>query len=166
MPTPSRPTVLAVAALLLTSAPLALHAADPPIPSPSTTSAAPASPEEQAIAQLEQHLALASAKDRCFLYTELVHAMTELAGRQLLAGDSDQANATLKRVTHYAELIHLGLSNDSKRLKNAEMLMQQTTFRMNGFLRSTSGEDRANLQAALKQLNHVEDELMTQVFRH
>lgn len=159
MPSPStlvlsRILPLLIAALLL--APLAIHAAEP----------ASLNPEELAVAQLELRATQASVRDQCFLYTELVHTMTELAGHQMLAGDSDRANATLKRVIHYADLIHLGLSNDTKRLKNAEMLMQQTTYRMNTFLHATSGDDRVNLQAALKQLNRVEDELMTQVFKH
>ncbi len=123
-------------------------------------------PEEQAIALLESRAAQASLKDQCFLYTELVHSMTELAGHQMLAGDSDRANATLRQVTHYAHLIHLGLSKDTRRLKNAEQVMQQTTFRMSSFLRATSGDDRTNVQLALKQLNHVEEELMTEVFKH
>ena len=133
---------------------------------PSAKAADALTSEEQAIAQLETRAAQASLKDQCFLYTELVHNMTELAGRQMLAGDSDRANATLKQVAHYADLIHLGLSKDTKRLKNAEQVMQQTTFRMSSFLRATSGDDRANIQLALKQLNHVEEELMTEVFKH
>ncbi len=156
MPSPARRILPTLAATLLLAFPLALRAAEP----------ASLTPEEQAVAQLELRAAQAGLKDQCFLYTELVHTMTELAGHQMLAGDTDRANATLKRVTHYADLIHLNLSTDSKRLKNAEMLMQQTTFRMNGYLRATSGDDRANLQAALKQLNRVEDELMSQVFKH
>ena len=123
-------------------------------------------PEEQILAQLESRAAQASVKDQCFLYTELVQKMTELAGHQILAGDSEHANATLKQVAHYADLIHLGLSKDTKRLKNAEQVMQQTTYRMSTFLHATSGDDRANIQLALKQLNHVEEELMAEVFKH
>ena len=123
-------------------------------------------PEEQAVSQLELRATQAGLRDQCFLYTELVHSMTVLAGHQMLAGDSDGASATLKRVAHYADLIHLGLSRDTKRLKNAEIVMQQTTYRMSTFLHATSGDDRVNIQLALKQLNHVEDELMTEVFKH
>ncbi len=123
-------------------------------------------PDEQTILQMEQRAAQASVRDQCFLYTELAHIVTEMAGHQMLVGDTEQASASLKRVGRYAELIHLGLANDTKRLKNAEMLMHQTTFHLSGYLRATSGEDRETLQAALKQLNKVEDELMTQVFKH
>ena len=147
--------LLAILTLLLGSA--SIHAA----PNPTGIL-----PDEQALLQMEQHAAQASLRDQAFLYTELVHTMTEIAGHQMLLGETEQASASLKRMARYAELIHLGLTNDTKRLKNAELLMQQTTFHLTGFLRATSGEDRESLQAALKQLNKVEDELMTQVFRH
>lgn len=123
-------------------------------------------PDQQMLSQLEQKAMLAGPREQCFLYTELVHTMTELAGKQMLAGDVEAASATLKRVEHYAQLIHLGLANDTKRLKNAEMLMHHTTHRLGDYLRAASSDDRETLQATLKQLNLVQDELLTQVFKH
>jgi hypothetical protein len=123
-------------------------------------------PDAQALSQLELRAEQANPRDQCFLYTELVHTMTEIAGRQMLNGDIDQASATLKQVEHYATLIHLNLANDTKRLKNAELLMHQTTYRLGEYLHKSSGEDRDTLQATLKRLNQVHDELLAQVFRH
>lgn len=123
-------------------------------------------PDDQALSQLEQHAQLANPREQCFLYTELVHTMTEIAGKQILAGDVDTASLTLKRVEHYAQLIHMGLTNDTKRLKNAEMLMHHTTHRLGDYLHAASSDDRATLEATLKQLNQVQDELLAQVFKH
>ncbi len=123
-------------------------------------------PDEQTLSQLEQHAQQANPREQCFLYTELVHTMTEIAGKQMLAGDVDRASATLKRVEYYAQLIHIGLANDTKRLKNAEMLMHHTTHRLGDYLHAASSDDRATLEATLKQLNLVQDELLTQVFKH
>jgi phage terminase large subunit len=92
--------------------------------------------------------------------------MTEIAGRQMLNGDVDQASVTLKKVEHYATLIHLNLANDTKRLKNAELLMHHTTYRLGEYLHKASGEDRATLQSTLKRLDQVHDELLAQVFSH
>lgn len=122
--------------------------------------------DQQALAQLEQRASSANPREQCFLYTELVHAMTEIAGKEMHDGEVEQAGVMLKRVEHYAQLIHLGLANDTKRLKNAEQLMQHTTFRLNGLLRAASIEDRETLKSTLKQLDQVEDELMAQVFKH
>ena len=123
-------------------------------------------PDAQALAQLELRAQQAGPRDQCFLYTELVHTMTEIAGKQMLDGDIDQASATLKKVEHYAQLIHLNLANDTKRLKNAELLMHHTTYRLGEYLHKSSGEDRDTLQATLKRLDQVHDELLAQVFRH
>jgi hypothetical protein len=118
----------------------------------------------EGIQQLEQRALQASPRDQCFLYTELVHSMTELAGKQMLAGDIDHANATLKRVDHYAHMIHAALASNDKRLKNAEMLMHHTIQRLGDYMHAASGEDQASLKTTLKQLDQVHSEILTQVF--
>ena len=44
-------------------------------------------PDPQAMAALMAKADQAQPKDQCFLYAELVHQMTELAGQQLSTGD-------------------------------------------------------------------------------
>lgn len=122
--------------------------------------------DDQAISQLEQRAEQASPREQCFLYTELVSAMTEAAGKQLNDGDLDRASATLKKISKYAELIHMNLARDTKRLKNAEMLMHRTTYRLTEYLHRASTEDKPTLQATLKQLSQVQSEILTQVFNH
>lgn len=122
--------------------------------------------DAEAFTQLELRAQQANPREQCFLYAELVHSMTELAGRQMLAGETETASATLKRVESYAQRIHLGLAKDTKRLKNAELLMQRTSHRLGEYLHMASSEDRPVLQATLKQLDQVHDELLTQVFSH
>jgi hypothetical protein len=123
-------------------------------------------PDAAALSQLEIRAQQANPRDQCFLYTELVHTMTEIAGKQMLDGDIEQASATLKKVNQYAQLIHMDLASNTKRLKNAEMLMHHTTYRLNEYLHQASNEDRATLQQTLKQLDQVHDELLAQVFKH
>ncbi|HEU4635146.1 MAG TPA: hypothetical protein VFS41_03150, partial [Edaphobacter sp.] len=78
--------------------------------------------DEQQLLQLEQKAEQANPRDQCFLYTELVSSMTQLAGQQMRNGDPDRALATLQKVTKYAQMIRFSLSHDAKRLKNAEKL--------------------------------------------
>ena len=122
--------------------------------------------DANAIAQLEQRALAAKPREQCFLYTELVHAMTEIAGHEMLAGNPENAAAALKRVQRYASLIHTGLSDDAKRLMNAQMLMHHTTRRLGEYVRKTSFDDRETMEATLKQLTAVEDELLIRVFAH
>jgi hypothetical protein len=137
-----------------------------PVCRAASSSADEAALDPQAIAQLEDRAATADPREQCFLYTELVHNMAEVASRQIAEGDSTRANLTLKKIEKYAHLIHTGLPKDSKRLKNAEMLMHQTTYRLANFLHGASDEDKPTLQATLKQLDSVHDEILTQVFSH
>jgi hypothetical protein len=118
-----------------------------------------------ALAALQAKADQAHPRDRCFLYAKLVSQMTDLAGQQFHSGDSERASETLKRVQQYAEKIHMGVANDSKKLKDAELLMQRTSFHLKDILNEATYEDRQVLQATLKQLNQVQAQLMTQVFK-
>src|SRR5258708_12842299 len=92
-------------------------------------------PDAQALAQLELRAQQAGPRDQCFLYTELVHTMTEIAGKQMLNGDIDKASDTLKKVNHYAQLIHMDLATNTKRIKNADILIHHTTYLPAKYLR-------------------------------
>jgi hypothetical protein len=118
-----------------------------------------------ALATLQVKADHAPPRDRCFLYATLVSRMTNLAGHQLNSGDSGQALETIKAVQQYAEKIHKGVAGDSKKLRDAELLMQRATFRLQDILGEASYEDRQTLEATLKQLNQVQTQLMTQVFK-
>jgi hypothetical protein len=89
----------------------------------------------------------------------------DLASQQFNSGDSGQASETLKLVQKYAEKIHTGVSDDSKRLRDAELLMQRTSFRLESIRSRASYEDRPVLEVTLKQLNQVQTQLMMQVFK-
>ncbi len=122
-------------------------------------------PDPVALAALQAKAQSAAAREQCFLYAELVHQMTELAGRQMNAG-SDDARVTLVAVHDYAQKIHMGMADDTKKLKNAQILMEHTAFRLKEILHSASLEDRPVLESTLKQLDQVQTELMMQVFKH
>ncbi len=96
----------------------------------------------QTMAALMAKADQAQPKEQCFLYAELVHHMTELAGQQFKSGDEDHASATLHLVQKYAEKIHMGVAADGKKMKNAEELMRHTSFRLTGILNAASYDDR------------------------
>jgi hypothetical protein len=123
-------------------------------------------PDAQALGQLELRAQQASPRDQCYLYTQLVHTMTEIAVKQMVNGDDEQANATLKQVNRYAHLIQVNLEQNTKRLKNAEMLMHHTTLRLAQSLHLASEDDRITVQATLKQLDLVQNQILDQVFNH
>jgi hypothetical protein len=123
------------------------------------------SPEMQSILALEARANQAQPRDQCFLYAEVVHQMTELSLRQYAAGDVGKATSLLKQIQQLARKIHLSLAGNDKRLKNAEILLSRTAFRLNEMLHASSYEDRPIVQATLADVHQAQHEALMQVFR-
>jgi hypothetical protein len=121
--------------------------------------------DQQSIDALEMKASTAQPREQCFLYAELVHQMTEFSLRQYAAGDVDKATGMLKQIQLLTHKIHMSVSEDNKRLKNAEILLRHTAFRLNEMLHSSSFEDRQLVEQTLAQVNQAQAEAMMQVFR-
>jgi hypothetical protein len=119
-----------------------------------------------AIAQMELRAEAAAQRERCFLYTELVQIYTEVAGQQLADGEIEKANTTLRRVQHFADLIHAALAKDTKRMKEAEKVLHLASYHLGQYLHHVSAEDKAVAESTIKKLDGVHDELLAQVFAH
>ena len=91
--------------------------------------------------------------------------MTELSLRQYAAGDGEKAAGLLKQIQGLSHKIHLSMSDDNRRLKNAQILLRHTAFRLTEMLHSSSLEDQALVAQTLAQVNQAQDEAMMQVFR-
>jgi hypothetical protein len=122
-------------------------------------------PDAQSIAALQLKASQAQPKEQCFLYAEVVHEMTEYSSAQYAAGDIDKAADTLKHIPAFAQKIHLMMTNDEKRLKNAQILLRHTAFRLTELLHATSMEDRPLVEQTLAQVNQLQSETMMQVFQ-
>jgi hypothetical protein len=121
--------------------------------------------DQQSIDALQARIPTAQPREQCFLYAELLHQMTEFSLRQYAAGNIEKASALLKEVQEIAHKMHLSMAEDNKRLKNAEILLRHTAFRLNDLLHSSSFEDRPLVQETLAQVNKAEDEAMLEVFK-
>src|SRR5215469_12554679 len=121
--------------------------------------------DQQSIEALQAKIVQAQPKDQCFLYAELIHQMTEFSVRQYAQGNIEKADDLLKQVQQIAHKVHLSIAGNDKRLKNAEILLRNTAFRLTEMLHSSSYEDRALVQQALNQVNQAENEAMLDVFK-
>jgi hypothetical protein len=119
-----------------------------------------------ALTDLEQRAEAAQPKDRCYLYTELLHGWTELAGRSMADGDDTTAATAIAHADADALKLKTALENDSKRLKNAELLLEHTVHRLSDMVRVASMDQHDAMQAVLKHLNNVHDALLAQIFAH
>lgn len=123
-------------------------------------------PDAREVADLQAKAAIASPSEQPYLYAELVHSMTEIATAQYQAGDDRLASQSLKSAQSYASKIQMSLLHDARKLKNAEILIRHTAFRLHELLTGASMDDRPTLEATIQQLNQVQSEMMMQVFRH
>jgi hypothetical protein len=123
------------------------------------------SPDQIAIDALEARASQAEPRDQCFLYAQLVHQMTELSVKQYAAGNVEAANGLLRKIQTFAQKIHLSVANNDKRLKNAEILLNHTAFRLNEMLHATDYEDRSLVEQTLAQVNQAQSEAMLDVFK-
>jgi hypothetical protein len=121
--------------------------------------------DQQAIDALAVKASQAQPREQCFLYAELLHEMTELSLRQYASGDAEKATSMLKQIQQLAQKIHLSMSNDNKRLKNAQILLRHTAFRLTDMLHNSNYEDRPLVAETLAQVNEAQNEAMLQVFR-
>jgi len=91
--------------------------------------------------------------------------MTELSLKEYSAGNVDHAASLLKRIQSVAQKIHLSIAGNDKRLKNAELLLSHTAFRLNEMLHSSSYDDRPLVQETLTQVSQAQNEAMMTVFQ-
>jgi hypothetical protein len=121
--------------------------------------------DQRSIDALTIRASQAQPREQCFLYAELVHQMTELSMERYAAGDVEKAAELLKQIQELTRKIHLSVAENNKRLKNTEILLRHTAFRLNGMLHASSFEDQALVAETLAQVNRVQRETMMQVFR-
>ena len=96
--------------------------------------------DQESIAALEARIAQAQPREQCYLYAELIHQMTEFSVQAISAGDVEKANSCSNRSRRLTHKIHLSVAENDKRLKNAEILLRHTAFRLNEMLHNSSSK--------------------------
>jgi hypothetical protein len=117
-----------------------------------------------ALAQMEQRAETAQPRDQCFLYAEVLHGLTELAGREVAAGDQTDADSTLQHIDTVAAKMQKASASNAKRLKNAEQLLEHTTRRLTDMAHIVTGSERTAMQATLQRIDCLHTQVLTMVF--
>ena len=71
----------------------------------------------------------------------------------------------LKRTQEFTHKIRSLMAGNSKKLKDTQILLRRTAFRMTELVHTSSYEDRSLIQQTLAQLNQTQDDVMMQVFK-
>ena len=122
-------------------------------------------PDEQMISALEQRAAQAQPREQCFLYAQLVHEMIEFSAQQYAQGEADKATSWMKKAQEFTHKITGALAVNDKKLKDAQILLRHTAYRLSELLHAGSADDQELVQETLAQLNKAENDAMLQVFK-
>ena len=122
-------------------------------------------PDQQSIEAMEQRANQAQPREQCFLYAQLVHAVVEESAHQFASGDIEKATGLLKKAQELTHKIHMVLASNDKKLKDAQILLRHTAFRLTELLHVSSSDDRPVVEQTLAQLNQAQNDAMLQVFK-
>jgi hypothetical protein len=121
--------------------------------------------DQQGIDALEAKALHADPRDQCFLFAQIVHQLTELSAQKYADGDIEQAIVALRQIQDFARKINMQLTEHDKRLKNAEILLRHTAFRLRELLHNSTSEDQPLVQQTLAQIDNLDSNALQQVFK-
>ena len=119
----------------------------------------------EALIQLEVQADRAKPRDQCYLYTQLVDALTETAAQQVAAGEVEDAGKTVGRISVVAAKLQQAAARDARKLKDAEKILSETARKLKNLSRVTSGGERDEMRAALAKLDAAHNKILDLVFR-
>ena len=117
-----------------------------------------------ALMQMEQRADAAQPRDQCWMFAEVLHGLTELAGRQIAAGDDQDATSTFTHMDSVAEKMQKASAANAKRLKNAEMLLEHITRRLTDIAHIAPSDQRNTMQATLQCVDHLHTQVLAVLF--
>lgn len=120
--------------------------------------------EMQVLAALEAKASHAQPREQCFLYAQVMHRMTEVSMRQYAAGNVSKATFLLRQIQQLSRKIHHSVARNDKRLKNAEILLSRTAFRLTEFLHSSNYQDRPLIRETISDVSQAQNAALMQVF--
>jgi len=123
-------------------------------------------PNEKMLTALEQLAAHAPARSECLLYALLVNEMMDYSAHQYAIGNVGESAGMLKRSQEFTHKIRVLIAKTNKlELKNAQILLRRSAFRLTELLHASSYEDRPLVEETLAQLNQVQNQAMMQLFQ-
>lgn len=117
-----------------------------------------------ALMQMEQRADAAQPRDQCWMFAEVLHGLTELAGRQMAAGDDQAADVTLTHIDSVAAKMQRASATNAKRLKNAEMLLEHVTRRLTDMAHVATNTERSSMQTTLQCVDRLHTQVLNVIF--
>jgi hypothetical protein len=129
-----------------------------------SASALLAADHEAEYAALKARAATVKVSDQDKYYAQLAMRATEVANDQYTAGNVTKAQVTIDEVVNYAQKAHNAAAESNKNLKQTEIILRETSRRLEELRRSLALEDRAYVETAINRIEDIRKGLLDQMF--
>jgi hypothetical protein len=119
---------------------------------------------EESLDQLKAKAAAASGGDQAVLWAQVAREEVELADRQFIEGNVEQGHAAVRDAVAHAGKARDAALEKKKKLKQTEMSIGKTARRLSDIGRTLALDDRPAVEQAVKELQHIQDELLDAMF--
>ena len=117
-----------------------------------------------ALLMMENQADHAKPREQCYLYTELVNALTDMAARQVAAGDDENAGKTVGRIADVVAKLQRTVERDARKLKDSEKILSESARKLHDLSRIASGGERDEMRATLSKLDAAHNKVLNLVF--
>jgi hypothetical protein len=116
------------------------------------------------LVQMETQADHAKPREQCYLYTQLVDALTDSASRQVAAGDDEDAGKTVGWIAEVTAKLQLAAERNAKKLKDAEKILNESARRLTDMSRISTGDQRDELRRTVQKLDAAHTKVLAMVF--
>jgi hypothetical protein len=116
------------------------------------------------LAELEAKAGANSGGDQAMLCARVAREKVELANQHFTDGRVDEGHAAVRDAVAYAEKARDAALSSKKKLKQTEMSIRKTAHRLNDIGKTLAIDDRPAVEQAVKELEHIQDQLLDAMF--
>lgn len=114
--------------------------------------------------ELKAKAETASGGDRAKLCARVAQEEVELANQHFTDGKVDEGHAAVREAVAYAEKARDAAVASRKQLKKTELSIGKTARRLSDINRTLALDDRPTVEQAVKELEHIQDQLLDAMF--
>jgi hypothetical protein len=118
----------------------------------------------ETLKELKAKAASTSGGEQALLCTRVAREEVELANQHFTDGKVEEGHAAVRDAVAYAAKARDAACNSRKKLKQTELAIGKTARRLSDISRTLALDDRPTVEQAVKELEHIQDQLLDAMF--
>ena len=118
----------------------------------------------ETLEELKAKAAAASGGDQALLCARVAREQVELANQRFTDGKVEEGHAAVRDAVAYATKARDAACNSRKKVKQTELAIGKTARRLSDISRTLALDDRPTVEQAVKELEHIQDQLLDAMF--